>query len=108
MRPRGGGGGAPPPSGHGWGGGPARASHNVSVKLAGGGRNAFYVPFFGTPASGGGPQTADLVVSHDGGQTWTRRSDPCANDPRAENGSSAIAAAAGGVVASVCNPRQEN
>jgi photosystem II stability/assembly factor-like uncharacterized protein len=83
-------------------------THNDAVQLVRSGLNDVYVAFFGNPASGAGTQTADLVVSHDGGRTWTRRSDPCSKDRRGENDSYAIAAAPGGVVVSVCNPRGQN
>jgi photosystem II stability/assembly factor-like uncharacterized protein len=85
-----------------------RPTGNISVQLVRSGPKDIYVAFFGNPASGCCTQTADLLVSHDGGQTWTRRNDPCSIDPNTENDSYAITAARDGVVASLCKPRSGN
>ncbi|MCU1457870.1 MAG: BNR/Asp-box repeat protein [Actinomycetia bacterium] len=78
---------------------------NNSVQLVHGGTNGVYAAFFGHTAGGAPDQTTDLLVSRNGGRTWAKRSDPCSADLTNEKDTVAIAAAAGGVVATLCYPR---
>ncbi len=78
---------------------------NDSVQLVHGGTTDVYAAFFGHTAGGAPDQTTDLVVSHDAGRTWTARGDPCAGDPKRETDTVSVAAAPGGIVASLCYPR---
>ncbi len=77
----------------------------AEVQLVRGGRNDLYAAFFGERARGNPDQTTQLIASHDGGLTWTTRSDPCGGSPANEMDTIAIGAATRGVVASLCYPR---
>jgi photosystem II stability/assembly factor-like uncharacterized protein len=64
-----------------------------------------YVVTFENPAGGAPDAQSSLLISHDGGATWSQRSDPCGYSGTTENDTTAIAAAADDVVGVICVPR---
>ena len=60
---------------------------------------------FGHTAGGGSNAEAGLYISHDDGQTWTPRSEPCVQQPGVEVDTTALASAADGTVAVLCTRR---
>ena len=84
---------------------PAARISGGGVQLVRDGPRDVYAAFFGHTAGGAMDQRTDLLVSHDAGRTWIKRSDPCSPDVQNEKDIMAIAAAPGGVVASLCYPR---
>jgi len=75
------------------------------VQLVRQGPNDVYVAVYRNPAGGGQNEQTALLVSHDGGVTWSQRADPCGYSGSAENDTEDLAAAPDGVVAVLCFPR---
>jgi hypothetical protein len=86
---------------------PALRSQAVSAQLVRQGHDNVYAAFFGHTAGGAGSAQTDLLVSRDDGRHWTLPADPCASASGGEIDSIAFAAAAGGAVAALCQPRTE-
>jgi photosystem II stability/assembly factor-like uncharacterized protein len=66
-----------------------------------------YVVTFENPAGGAPNAQSSLLISHDGGATWSQHADPCGYSGTTENDTAAIAAAADDVVAVICVPRYD-
>ena len=80
-------------------------SQHVSARLVRQGAADIYAAFGGNPAGGAGTAQSDVLISHDGGDTWTSRSDPCGFTGTDENDLNGLAAAPNHVVAALCYPR---
>jgi hypothetical protein len=65
-----------------------------------------YVAFYANPAGGAQDQQTTILVSHDGGATWSSTPDPCGFVGTLEIDTTAIAAGTDGMVAVLCVPRQ--
>jgi photosystem II stability/assembly factor-like uncharacterized protein len=76
-----------------------------AVQLVRQGPNDVYVAVFENPAGGAGSAHATLMLSDNGGETWTERPDPCGEINGDEFDTSAIAAAPGSVLSALCNGR---
>ncbi len=81
---------------------PALTGGNAAVVLDSG---RIYVAAFGNPAGGAGDAHAVVHRSLDGGATWAPIVDPCGFGPEGENDARSLAAASGGFIAVLCQPR---
>ena len=78
---------------------------NVSALLVRQGQRDVYASFGGNPAGGASNAQSQLLISHDGGDSWTSRVDPCGFTAGAENDTRGVAAAPGNVAVVLCQPR---
>jgi photosystem II stability/assembly factor-like uncharacterized protein len=76
-----------------------------AVQLVRQGADNAYVAVFQNPAGGAGSAHAMLMISHNGGTSWTDRADPCGVVGGNEYDTSAIAAAPSSVVTILCSER---
>lgn len=75
------------------------------VQLVRQGTEDAYVAAFQNPAGGAGSAHATLMISHDGGVTWSSRPDPCGVVGGDEYDTSDVAAAPPSVVVVLCRDR---
>lgn len=81
-------------------------TRNVASELVRSGSNDLYVAFFANPAGGSSDAHAQLLVSHDGGDSWNDQPDPCGDTPdQGESDLTALAAAPNQVMAALCQVR---
>jgi photosystem II stability/assembly factor-like uncharacterized protein len=64
-----------------------------------------YVAVYGNPAGGASDAHIQLIRSLDSGKTWQRRSDPCGFVGTEEFDTESLAAAPGGFIVALCQPR---
>ncbi len=76
-----------------------------AVQLVRQGTEDAYVAAFENPAGGADDEHAKLMVSHDGGATWSDRADPCGDVGGDEYDAAAMAAAPSAVLAVLCRDR---
>jgi photosystem II stability/assembly factor-like uncharacterized protein len=76
-----------------------------AVQLVRQGPSDVYLAVFQNPAGGAQSEQTFLFISHDGGVTWSPRSDPCGSSGQMENDTVAMAAAPGEVMAVLCVAR---
>ena len=75
------------------------------VELVRQGLENAYVSIFENPAGGAESAHATLMLSDDGGATWSTRPDPCGDVGGDEYDTSALAAAPGSALAALCEDR---
>jgi photosystem II stability/assembly factor-like uncharacterized protein len=83
----------------------SRPFQGDAVQLVRQGIDDAYVVAFENPAGGADDEHAKLMLSHDGGNTWSDRADPCGDVGGDEYDAAAIAAAAPSVLAVLCRDR---
>jgi len=83
----------------------AVSSGGVAAQMVRQGPSVIYLPVYGHVA--GGALTAHTVIfrSTDGGNSWQRLADPCGGTGQEEHDTAGLAAAPGGFVAVLCEPR---
>ncbi|HEY3844742.1 MAG TPA: hypothetical protein VGL48_15935 [Acidimicrobiales bacterium] len=83
----------------------SRPFQGDAVQLVRRGVDDAYVVAFENPAGGADDEHAKLMLSHDGGASWSARADPCGDVGGDEYDAAAIAAASPSVLAVLCRDR---
>jgi hypothetical protein len=83
----------------------ASSSGSVAAQLVRQGSSVLYLPIYGHVAGGAGTAHTVTFRSTDGGNSWQQLADPCGGTGRNEHDASGLAAAPGGFVAVLCQPR---
>jgi photosystem II stability/assembly factor-like uncharacterized protein len=84
---------------------PTISNGGVAAQLIRQGDSVIYLPIYGHTAGGAGTAHTAIFRSTDGGNTWQQLADPCGGTIQNEHDASALAAAPGGFVAVLCQPR---
>jgi hypothetical protein len=83
----------------------ALSSGGVAAQVIRQGTAVIYLPVYGHTAGGAGTAHTVIFRSTDGGNSWQRLADPCGGTGHNEHDAGGLAAAPGGFVAVLCQPR---
>jgi photosystem II stability/assembly factor-like uncharacterized protein len=83
----------------------ASSNGGVAAQVVRQGTSVIYLPVYGHVAGGAGTAHTVIFRSTDGGTSWQRLADPCGGTRQNEHDASGLAAAPGGFVAVLCEPR---
>ncbi len=82
-----------------------RSNRGVAAQVIRPSASVIYLPTYGHVAGGAGTAHTVIFRSTDGGDSWQRLADPCGGTRQNEHDASGLAAAPGGFVAVLCEPR---
>jgi len=83
----------------------AGSNGGVAAQVVRQGASVIYLPIYGHVAGGAGTAHTVIFRSTDGGNSWQQLADPCGGTGQNEHDASGLAAASGGFVAVLCQPR---